>query len=355
MTAKNYFNNLDFFKTIFTITVLWYHLRLFTQAPKIAHAWDGNYIVVDFFFIVSGFLLFFNQTAEKIGTFLKKRYFRLAPIVIFQIIFIDFIYPGTNSTDVFLGTFFLNSIVHQNFYFTWFVPVLFWGNIFYFCFRKHIHQKYSLPIISLVVYLCYCFVLNSNNHSLDVHTRNVSIIFNLGFLRGIAGIGLGYLLSIYTSKREQNHNLLKTIVYSGIELLLLFFLFNKIFMYKKISHLTDINMLFVFSGLVYFFTLNYGIVSKLLNKIPWHKIAKFNFSIYVMQFISIKLSEKLFQYLSLKYKILSGTHDLFWFTFIFCLLLGILIYYILEKPVYVFLSKKFIKKDFSQTSLLDYK
>ncbi|MBO7332573.1 MAG: acyltransferase family protein, partial [Alphaproteobacteria bacterium] len=126
---KKYFNNLDFFRIIFTFVLVLFHLSELVKTPNWVPR-GGHYVAVEFFFMLSGFLLFFENV--ELGTFIKKRWIRLAPVVLFQVYLMDFFIYGNPRTDMLLGAFFLDVGIRHNFYVSWFVPVLFWSSVFYF-------------------------------------------------------------------------------------------------------------------------------------------------------------------------------------------------------------------------------
>ena len=332
---KKYFNNLDFLRVIFTFIIIMLHLPWFAKAPACLEP-NKNYIAVEFFFMLSGFLLFFENGNLK--NFMIKRYIRLAPVVLFQIFLIDFIISN-QSTDLLLGALFLNISIKHNFYYSWFIPVLFWASVFYVFLKNSLPKKYIYSIISIIVYISYSYVLNNNNYSLDSHQDNILFILNLGMLRALGGVGVGFLLASLYSKIQPSNTRIKSLFFSFLEIFVLYLFFNCFFAKSINLHLTDINILFLLSFLILSFAFNLGLISKLLDKISWHILAKFCFSIYIMQYISFKIADTLFSYFSIS-EFIKSEYTKYYFTLCICILVGILTYYIIERPIYKFFLKK---------------
>src|SRR5687768_850652 len=82
---KDRFEVLDIFRGLFSSFVVFFHMYGFADTPIINNEFISNSdLFVDFFFVLSGFVIAFNyqfiSTGEQLGTFYKKRFFRLYPL-----------------------------------------------------------------------------------------------------------------------------------------------------------------------------------------------------------------------------------------------------------------------------------
>lgn len=82
---KERFEVLDIFRGIFSSLVVLFHMSAFSATPVINNPFVYNSdLFVDFFFVLSGFVIAYSyqsiSTANDLGRFYKKRFFRLYPL-----------------------------------------------------------------------------------------------------------------------------------------------------------------------------------------------------------------------------------------------------------------------------------
>src|SRR5215217_6372057 len=82
---KERFEVLDIFRGIFSSLVVFFHMSTFSDTPVINNQFILNSdLFVDFFFVLSGFVIAYSyqtiSTGEELNRFYKKRLFRLYPL-----------------------------------------------------------------------------------------------------------------------------------------------------------------------------------------------------------------------------------------------------------------------------------
>ena len=129
---KERFAVLDIFRGVFSSLVVFFHLSAFSATPVINNKFVYNSdLFVDFFFVLSGFVIAYSyqfiKTGTELGKFYKKRFFRLYPLhLIVLLLFVAIELPkhfvsgyvhvnkvdnASNNTYTLLSNFFLiNSV-----------------------------------------------------------------------------------------------------------------------------------------------------------------------------------------------------------------------------------------------------
>src|SRR5690349_5552566 len=85
MIMKDRFEVLDIFRGIFSAMVVFFHMSAFANTPVINnHFVDNSDLFVDFFFVLSGFVIAYSYReingGDKLQQFLKKRWLRIYPL-----------------------------------------------------------------------------------------------------------------------------------------------------------------------------------------------------------------------------------------------------------------------------------
>ncbi len=211
-----YQKNLEVLRVVFTLVIVYFHMiRVYlaeifpdlfaTPAKQIERA----YLFVEFFFMLSGYLLYFSlKRSDSFLIFTKKKFIRLWPVFAFSIICSVVCFRGYDKCEIHVLDLLLlqgsGLLIEQGLNFNaWYVSSLFFGMTAYGYFLKHYTGKNATCYIMLAVYFSlYCIVHNI----FDVYTKCL--------LRAFSGLGIGYLLakafSFYTvkhsilSKREES-------------------------------------------------------------------------------------------------------------------------------------------------------
>lgn len=293
-------NNIEFLRVIFIIILVYCHLPLLTSVfpniPMYKFISDNakfSMLVVDFFFILSGFFLrYTTDFKQDTFDFIKKRMKRLWSVVAFGIVcyialsFFNITSYGKNIYDYIYAFFFLDNIGVTLHHVgpSWYVSVLLLVSLFYFYLYKALPEKIANLIIGFLVWLAYVFTINADGGFIQQHIRIENNIFCMGLLRGIGGIGLGiFLYYVYEHYKDKIPNQNK-LVYTFLEIGVLSWS-----IYALISAPSDIHnsMIFIiaFLILIWLFLIKKGYFSQLTDKNIFCKLAKYNYSIFLTHLI----------------------------------------------------------------------
>lgn len=334
------YKNIDSVRFLFSIIIVYFHIlhrNIFkslneVQMPNyeaLALSCSHTYLIVECFFIIAGFFLFKTFVCKKdlsFKDFVVDKIARLWPVLAFYLLLEGFGYRQ------FLNLFFLQSIgiSLESQGINWYISPFFWVLIFYF----YLLKNFSLKAVNLVIALCvyFGFVININYLS-GSFGRNVIFDFlNLGMLRALAGIGIGYFIgNFYMSKKDKIEKLnskLSYILFSVFEVLTFGFLIYH-FLFSPLQYKNHFIFVIVFSIFFILLLFKKGVVSNVLDKLPIYKLGKYSYSIYVMQQLSFYwLRKSLWKYSSL----LDNVGLTITLSLLFSFIVGVLTYYLIEKP-----------------------
>lgn len=222
---KEYFIRLDYYKIILTLAVCVMHFEneFYNSGRRI---FEGMYLAVDFFFILSGFFIcyaYMNAPGTSAWEYLKKRFREFfSPTVIMLILFLAVDFYGIVKSDAGVLRKFLQmvddvwKVVPEGLSLQMFLPVTMYnfpiwyisiliviGTLLYAWLRKQKNNVQSkLPIMILIIIVLYgYFVIGHGN--IDVHT-SINPVFYIydGVLRGTAGLMLGILVYVISKSRK---------------------------------------------------------------------------------------------------------------------------------------------------------
>lgn len=348
---KEKFKNVEFLRFIFAIFIVFYHFRsiikgtLEQYVPGITHC----NICVEFFFIIAGFFLFSNlKTNTDTVKFALKRFFRLAPLIWFSTV--CFLVLSLISKFHFsFDNHILRMLLLSNIGFSskveatvihWFIPVLFWCSLFYFYISKIFDKKYLNLIMWLIVIFSCSFALNYMNFTTGGQTKNIYYVINIGVMRGLAAMGVGYFISmLYNSDFLKTCSKKMQIIISSIEIYLVTFLAHYLLFTNKIPGKTPFLYVVMFSALFFLFLRKKGIISKLLDNNLFYTLGASSYAIYVMHpVVSIYFKHLVFKHNTA----LINQHALVYILIvgISAIAVGILTHYFVEKPINKWISSK---------------
>ena len=356
MEKRERFKNIDFLRFVLTIAIVLFHIAImgfpeFKQnCSLIKHFFimtSNGHLAVDMFFIMAGFFMFYTYNPSvSVMDFLKKRVLRLYPLVLFFAVVYGamwyFVYhlPGYRLYDEMMIALLLTNIFTLNKTgVTWFVSVLFWVSLLiFYCFRAF-PRKYFNLLISTAVIFCYSFIIHANGGNIYGNTETYYNIFNVGIMRGIAGIGTGYLLYMFlqTIKTYKASNL-KSFLYTVLECLFLYYVINNL-AFHKLKYYSNFVIIIAFVGLLWLFILKRGYISKLLNNALFTGLGKYSYSIYIMHSFAIFTISKLFLLENKEFVILHPLFNIIAILLI-AILLGVVTYHLVERPAARYLKNK---------------
>lgn len=262
----------------------------------------GGYLAVDFFLVLSGFILshnyLYNDNVISPTVFISRRIARLYPLHIFTLFtyilvfwFINNNFPRYADGNIF--TFVQHLTLTHNIginpkgitynYPSWSVSVEFWVSLVFYFFITKSTKSASLFAVSFITFI----VIYSNTGHLDTTYKNYFTFINSGLLRGIASFFLGILsYRIYLHYRD-DLRLKKYINY--LEILCILAIVAIIFGRPgKFSGL-DIFAPYIFMFAMPVFAFQLGAISNHLKKYKY--LGEISYSIYLNQ-ITVLMSTK---------------------------------------------------------------
>ncbi|PCJ19068.1 MAG: hypothetical protein COB02_08435 [Candidatus Cloacimonadota bacterium] len=208
MESKYLYSKLESFRGLAASMIVLFHSP-FRFSENYSQFFNHCYLFVDFFFILSGFIIshsYYNKisTGLKFKTYILKRLIRIYPLHIFFLIFwvflsllnyllySKFFLPENNHLASFISNLLLLHSTGIHDYLSWNKPS--WSisseliiYIMFFYTSYYLDKKNSLLIpivISCSIYLLLLFYLSPN----------LSNTFQFGYLRAIAGFYLGVFI-----------------------------------------------------------------------------------------------------------------------------------------------------------------
>lgn len=272
---------INFFRFVFTIIIAFLHFRTISRT----YLYSG-YIVVEFFFIISGYFLCHTCLNKNIGAikYLKERFrrFWLKSIIIGLLL--------TNYCVVIKSDF--NKIV-QHFlsilamlqatipfndnidavYPLWYLSVLIYGGFIIYVIITNLHKQYTIILLSLI-FVCYAYLFNTIN----IESNKLMT----PFIRGFAGISVGCLLYnfINISRTKINTNLINLLSLTSVVV-------STALLFQKNIHGIIPTICYIFIIIACFN--KESILYRLLNKSIFSKWSAISFEVFIGHMIVIKI------------------------------------------------------------------
>ena len=173
-------------------------------------------------------------------------------------------------------------------------------------------------------------------------TLHISVgggIFTFRMLRGIAGMGLGYIVAYWYShwNLSEKVTLSQKFFVGMLECFLLFLLFKWTVIKSIPNYLIIIILIFI--SLFCLFLAQRGFLSRMLNNNICFQLGKYCYSIYLVQeFMTAPI--KKFLWNNPNFGVLHyPAFNIFAAMFLMCIA-GVIVYYLIEKPFYKIIKKK---------------
>jgi len=352
--------NIEFLRVIGCIAIIMYHLcamRLGLLFDDISLYNDfynmtlnGNK-AVDLFFILSGvFFAIKLDVTKSLWGFFKNKIIRFYPVLLFitLIYFIVSLFLPIKFYlyDNILAILGFNgiglSLNKGNLSIFWYVASLLWVLGIYFYMFKYFQKKYVNLVIFCIVLFCYIFLIHIPSKDFGILDTS-AYVFNVAFMRGLAGIGLGYFIGEWY---RNNLEKIKTIVlpiYSklGITLLefvCLFFIINNL-MLHRLKYNNQIIFIVAFAVIIVLFLLRQGFISKVLEHDIWVRLSAYTYSLYMTHSLLMNIiKETVWK----QYPEWVHLHPIVNIagTFILAVIFGIFTYYVVEKPCVQYFKRR---------------
>jgi len=288
--TKRYFDALDGLRGLAALGVALFHWLLSF----------AGYLAVDFFLVLSGFILahryLYGHEDTGSGRFVLARLARLYPMHLFGLLSYVLVltwisgqfprYPdGTLFTFVQQLTLTHNIGLNQH-GLTWNAPswsisVEFWLNLLFFCCIRREMKSLTLLLLSVASLV----VIHSQTGNIDTTYQNYFQVLNSGLLRGWASFLLGILA--YRAYRETSElELDRKLLWLAETLTVLSALFL-VFGLPPSARPLEIFAPFVFAAVVVVFSLQRGPLSFLAAKLKW--LGTISYSIYLNHLVVLML------------------------------------------------------------------
>ena len=302
----NRIRHIDGLRGVFALAVAVMHLNKQLIVP-------GAYLAVDFFFVLSGFILSYvylpriNQMTHF--DFIRARLSRLWPLHMATLLFYVIInsatyyamnggfrlhpnWKGNDFSSFFENVFLIHNIGFQETltwnYPSWSISVEFWVNVFLFAVLAALLKSdlRSKMVIWLVAIVFFCYVmLEVNLPHLGSKVGIISqfgYVFNAGLLRGFGGIFLGVLVYLLTARMDARRTIapIPNVIKNILEVLLISIVFY--FIFVQYNKETDITAVFVFALLLTSLSIGQKtILAHILSIKPLTYLGMISYSIYL--------------------------------------------------------------------------
>lgn len=354
--------NIEFLRIVACLAIILLHLfnkarlhGLFGDIEIYNKLWvmtSNGQKAVDLFFIISGFFfaLKFNQL-ESIWEFLKHKFIRLYPVLVFGFIayFLVSLTGAVKFTfyDNILNFLCLNGTLLVlkvgNLGQFWYVSAMLWAFVIYSYLLKNYRKENANLLIALLVFFSYGFIIHAKGGAINSHEQTFYNIFNVGMMRAFGGVGIGYFIAQwYQANADKIKNITLTlyqkIAITALEFICIFFIINNL-MLHKIHYKNHIIFIIVFAVALMLFLIRQGYVSRLLNSDCWQNLSKYTYSLYMTHiFIFDVFKGSIWKYHTdwvYAYPILNVL-----FALLAALVFGIFTYHFIEKPATAYLLKR---------------
>lgn len=264
-----------FLKILLTILIVLHHIFNYLGV------WNKADICVEFFFIISGFMVFYTYTPHKtIGNFIVSKLLSFVPYIFFANSLSLF---GKGNIDWirFSSGIFLFSTTpfypHHTYYMpSWYLIILFWVALLYFIITHIIPRKATLLISGITLFS----LLAMHYSSSPIESYNTLIPWlNNGFIRGLACMGIGYCLAVFYLHQKTfffMNNKILGLLQLGLLIYIPLTLFKQNY---ELKLEIEILCFVILCGL---FLYNKGFLSDIFEKPLWSKFAKFTLPIFMI-------------------------------------------------------------------------
>ena len=260
--------NLEALRIVFTFGVVWCH---FIDKFK---GWGATWLGVEFFFILSGFLLVLTFKPERsFIDFIKNKWIRFMPLTVFGgIVWIVF-EQNIDATRLFSDLFYYACTgITQHGYngVSWYISVLMVVSGFYFYMMKNMKKETVNLLMAIFVLFSSVYVVRFGDKITGVISGHL--------MRGVACVGLGYFLAeIYKLLKDRPvvHQKTYNLIEFGV------FVFATLSIFIKAWYAGRVVTCIAFAGVILLFALRKGAVSQFFEKPVFARMAKYCLAVYL--------------------------------------------------------------------------
>ena len=298
---KEFFAGLDTVRTLLSLGVAVGHYFYWNQTPTLFP--ESFYLAVDFFFVLSGFVLAQSTlndssatTEEFVAAFAIRRVFRLFPLylVVFAlgVLLLGWEFSGNNDPFFYFA---VSAVLLQSMGFdagaqhifnatsigiAWSISVELWVGLIFFPAVFVLRRR---PVLlawscSLVAIACWLVLVNYSPIAMQVNLQRFAGVFTFGSIRGLLGFALGVLVFlIYTALRRSTVRLkmVGVVQFAIVGTVLALYLRNG---YPQIN---DFVAPALFSLLILTIAVKSSVLERLLSAGIWSPIRNLSYGIYL--------------------------------------------------------------------------
>lgn len=241
---KNTDNSFNIWRILFTLVIMVFHLTegstIYEEYPMLSYHW---YIAVEFFFVLSGYLLMLHvdkHPEESVGTYIKGRVTRLYPeyiIVFFMMVILRSIRNGLNPLKYiipnWLEALMLQSIGTDKFPYlnnpAWYVSALLIGSYIVYYFLRNHRKAFTQIIGPLGIIVIFSYFYRKYG-CLQGFIVTEGIWCNQAVLRALLGLTIGVFVYLaaqwcrdkYSERFSVLFVLIETVIFIGVPAVALF-------------------------------------------------------------------------------------------------------------------------------------
>lgn len=268
--------NIEFLRILFTLVVLAHHFMGYYGI------WNSGAYAVEFFFLLSGYLLALTFKPERsILEIAKQRWIRFVPLVVFG----GILCQGEWKS-------FLGCIMMQNTGLThgdipnapaWYIAILFWCMLFYLGLLKALPQRSCILCFAIIGFLAASMITHMPGDRLDLFAD----IWTRALLRGLSCMAFGIILA-QCCRRTTGEIIppAQKWCYTAAEASILVYIIWGTFDVRVCPE-SWIGMVLSLIALLYLFILKRGHLSSFFEHPCAAKVAKYSLAVYLTHWIFI--------------------------------------------------------------------
>ena len=363
-SQKGYIKNIEIFRFIFACMIVVCHILALAAGVSFYEYNNFKFIFnnqqhlwmcVELFFIISGFFFIYTYKPKQSWLdFFKAKIIRLWPVMIFTILLFAlcslFKLVHLYLMEDIFALLFLNGLrianhttIYKglgNLHPLWFVSCLIYVSVLY----RYIINNYGFKLFNLVLILIIPIGIWLHLYTPD----NQCIRATIYVFRALYGVGIGCALACFYINFKENFikwkevistSLWKKIFISLAEIGIFAYLMFGLFL-SDMDRLVEGDLILLFIFLFLLLLLNAGYLSKLFSQNWAVTLGKYSFAIFCTHSLWIDISKKyyfteevwnLVKTLPIKHPLIEIIY--FGLPMLIAVLFGIIVYYIIEKPV----------------------
>ncbi|MBO4294324.1 MAG: acyltransferase [Alphaproteobacteria bacterium] len=325
--------NVEFLRIFFTFCIFACHALI----TLYRHGHNQGRLAVEFFFILSGFFLYYTIDRQKnLSDFVIKKIIRFLPLMLFgeimcQMITHTFSFQNYISLIFFLPSTGLTTDNYCSIGAVWYLCVLLWVSVFYFYLIKTQSPSTSNMIIGIIVFLSF-IVFNLLPYNLRYP------LFPRSILRGLICEGLGCMVAnIYKHGKFFHSTYIHTqkqfFVFSFLEFFVIIYILLLMFD-PGVFQIAYVHFIILLLILLSLFLCKRGGVSQFFDDDSWGRISKYCLSFFLTHLIIVE-----FLYYRLSFFSNLSKPNSFMVMLFLCMLLSIFAYHVIEKPCATYLNR----------------